>query len=418
MEAPPSVPVGTAGSPTTAVVSIQGVGSGTAVPVSGTVTANAGTNLNTSTLAVESGGHLASIDGKMAALSGGAMPVAIISGGTGGGAMTVADGADVTLGAKADAAITNPATSGSIMGVLRGILTAVNNLLGKGQATMANSAPVVIASDQGNLPVKAGFLEVAGSTTTTGTMLIADQDLIGGGYRSISVQITSIGGGCTYVFEGSNDDVTWLSYPLLNLSSTGGSQAVSSATAAGNIYNGPVLTRHFRVRCASIASGTITATFEASTMPYSPVAVAAASSIIGNVSVATQSGKVANQTFSGVQTVASLDTSLGSVTNHCSKAALGNVFAVYATNANAATRYLQLFNKASAPTSTSEVPVFSFVLPAGSATAQTSININESFFGQAGHMFAAGVAWGISTTPAVFTDSATAADHIVHVQWI
>lgn len=34
-------------------------------PISGSVTANAGTNLNTSTLAVESGGHLASIDTKL-----------------------------------------------------------------------------------------------------------------------------------------------------------------------------------------------------------------------------------------------------------------------------------------------------------------------------------------------------------------
>ncbi len=39
----------------------------TPVPVSGTVTANAGTNLNTSALALESGGHLATIDASTAA---------------------------------------------------------------------------------------------------------------------------------------------------------------------------------------------------------------------------------------------------------------------------------------------------------------------------------------------------------------
>jgi len=42
---------GTAGAPGTAALTVQGIGSGTAVPVSGTVTANAGTNLNTSALA-------------------------------------------------------------------------------------------------------------------------------------------------------------------------------------------------------------------------------------------------------------------------------------------------------------------------------------------------------------------------------
>ena len=38
------------------------------IPVAGTVTANAGTNLNTSTLALESGGNLAAINGKLPAL--------------------------------------------------------------------------------------------------------------------------------------------------------------------------------------------------------------------------------------------------------------------------------------------------------------------------------------------------------------
>lgn len=46
-------------------VSISGT-----VPVSGTVTANAGTNLNTSLLAVESGGHLAAIDNTTTAING------------------------------------------------------------------------------------------------------------------------------------------------------------------------------------------------------------------------------------------------------------------------------------------------------------------------------------------------------------
>jgi hypothetical protein len=52
---------GTAGSAHANVLSVQGIGSGTSLGVSGTVTANAGTNLNTSALAVESGGNLAVI---------------------------------------------------------------------------------------------------------------------------------------------------------------------------------------------------------------------------------------------------------------------------------------------------------------------------------------------------------------------
>lgn len=62
--------LGTAGTPSADVISVQGVtsmtalkvdGSGVTQPVSGTVTANAGTNLNTSALALETGGNLATI---------------------------------------------------------------------------------------------------------------------------------------------------------------------------------------------------------------------------------------------------------------------------------------------------------------------------------------------------------------------
>lgn len=64
--------LGTAGTASADVITIQGIASMTAVkvdgsavtqPVSGSVTANAGTNLNTSALALESGGNLATVAG-------------------------------------------------------------------------------------------------------------------------------------------------------------------------------------------------------------------------------------------------------------------------------------------------------------------------------------------------------------------
>lgn len=50
-------------------------------------------------------------------------PFVTSGGGGGGGAVTIADGADVTQGAVADAAVTNPASSGSVVALLKGILT-------------------------------------------------------------------------------------------------------------------------------------------------------------------------------------------------------------------------------------------------------------------------------------------------------
>lgn len=55
--------LGTAGSASTDVITVQGIASGTALTIAGTVTANAGTNLNTSALALESGGNLATLAG-------------------------------------------------------------------------------------------------------------------------------------------------------------------------------------------------------------------------------------------------------------------------------------------------------------------------------------------------------------------
>jgi hypothetical protein len=64
--------LGTAGSASVDVITVQGIASGVAQPVSGTITANAGTNLNTSALALEAGGNLAGINTKLPTVSLGA----------------------------------------------------------------------------------------------------------------------------------------------------------------------------------------------------------------------------------------------------------------------------------------------------------------------------------------------------------
>lgn len=51
----------------------------------------------------------------------------------GGPAVTIADGADATLGAIADAAVTNPASSATVVALLKGILT----LLTAGNVSLA-----------------------------------------------------------------------------------------------------------------------------------------------------------------------------------------------------------------------------------------------------------------------------------------
>lgn len=59
--------------------------------------------------------------------------------GGGGGAVTVADGADVALGAKADAAQTDPAATASLIAFTKGVLDRLANIIG----AIGNISPAI-----------------------------------------------------------------------------------------------------------------------------------------------------------------------------------------------------------------------------------------------------------------------------------
>lgn len=94
------------------------------------------------------------------------------------------------------------------------------------------------------------------------------------------------------------------------------------------------------------------------------------------------------------------------------KTSAGSIKSFYVLNTNAAARYLQIHNKASAPAST-EVPVFSFYIPPTTGV----VEIGTEFFGENGLFLSTGIAIGVSTTQGTFT-AATAADHVVNYTFI
>lgn len=121
--------------------------------------------------------------------------------------------------------------------------------------------------------------------------------------------------------------------------------------------------------------------------------------------------RVAMAPISSVSYSPSNFSGFGAATKAVVKASAGSLISIYASNVNAAVRYLQVHNKASAPAG-GDVPVASFPIPAGSATAVASILISNDFFNS--DYFSAGISWAISTTGATFTDSATASEHYVN----
>lgn len=120
---------------------------------------------------------------------------------------------------------------------------------------------------------------------------------------------------------------------------------------------------------------------------------------------------VASSTYSGTSFVAVLNDVDISV-----KASAGNLLSISCSNINAAIRYLQLHNKASAP-SAGETATFSFPIPAGSGTAPSTVTIDRDFLGPNGHYFSTGIAVGVSTAAATFT-AATTTDHVVNGTYV
>jgi hypothetical protein len=136
-------------------------------------------------------------------------------------------------------------------------------------------------------------------------------------------------------------------------------------------------------------SGTVTANAGTGTMAVSGTVTANAGT--GTLNVAAQAGTSGGSSVSKLISAAS--TNATSV-----KASAGQVDGWYLFNANAATRYLKLYNKASAPVLATDVPVLVIPVAAG---AFVSPNL-----GALGERFATGIS--LATTGAAADTDATA----------
>lgn len=91
------------------------------------------------------------------------------------------------------------------------------------------------------------------------------------------------------------------------------------------------------------------------------------------------------------------------------KASAGNLFTAYGVNTNAAARYLKFYNKASAPTVGTDVPVLTLYMP------PSTVNGGQFTFqfGEFGQYFSTGLAYAMTTAAAdADTGALTAGDVI------
>ena len=288
-----------------------------------------------------------------------ALNVAIISGGGGGGAVTIADSADIAEGSTTDAAVT-PGSTGTISGKLRQISS---DLVSGNQQIQGNIASG--STDVGN-PVKIG-----GRFNTT-------QPTLSDGQRG-DLQLNSRGEAKFVISQNG------VSAPVIT-PGDGGTNTNPGIVSInrGTIFNG---TTWDRIYSAVGANGT------------AGVGIPAAGQMVFDA---------ANSVWRSQVGVTLPFAAFGTSVALSVKATAGNITSIYASNANAAVRYLQLFNKASAPTG-GDVPVHSWPITVSGG----SILVGTDFFGTNGGYASSGIAIGISTTSATFT-AATAADHIIN----
>lgn len=252
-----------------------------------------------------------------------------------------------------------------------------------GQATMANSAPVVIASNQSNVPVIA--------TDTTASISI-------GANSTSSGSCTSPGGASVYTFQltgtwtatvqvqVTRDGSTWVNlsggYVVYNLGT--GQMLPGGSITSNGIYQVNISgVSAARVITTAYTSGTVggSACITSGTTPTTNIASISGALTLSSASVTTLSPRV------------NLGTSVysGSVTNTATavKATTGQLYGYEIHNSNTSAVYIQLFNATAANVTVgTTTPFMSIGIP-----ASTSVRIEYSM----------GVAFGTAISLAATT---------------
>ena len=205
------------------------------------------------------------------------------------------------IGDTNETAAANDTAVSGLNGLTKRLLARMTTLLAGmpaslGQALMAASFPVAIASNQSAVPTVEQALVLDGQaaqTAVVNNILEAASGSAGTAcenLRSGSVQVTSTGTGGTFIFEQSNDNVNWVALPVFNAALVTGVPITAAITATNSsiIYTFPVRARFVRLRIATtITGGSIRAFSRFSSEPWTAAAQLVASNAAANMLVQT-----------------------------------------------------------------------------------------------------------------------------------
>lgn len=269
-----------------------------------------------------------------------------------------------------------------------------------------NKVDVSMASDSEDISVQPKRPVFFGPTNVTANntdFFVIDCE----GFTEVSLQISSVGGGGTVSFQGSN--LPDFSGTLISVLATpaGGGAPVTSSTAVGH-WNIPVVTRYLRIRTTAYTSGTLTANAFGR---YVPSSIREIRTTYNGTQAVSQSGTW-NFTLSSPNTGNGMSTFhklfSAATTNATSvKGSAGVIGGIYLYNSNAAVRYFKLYNKASAPTVGTDTPVLVIPLP---PNGLQKVDHAVSSFGM---RFSTGIAYAITTGLADADTGAVGANDVV-----
>jgi hypothetical protein len=276
---------------------------------------------------------------------------------------------------------------------------------GNAKTQIVNGANTLAVSSDGSIAVN-GNLGPALTYTATGvvsinTLAINSTDV--SVYRTVSVQVSSLGSGGTIVAELSNDNSTWvIAYVQNDINSTNGIVSSFNAPSIWRLSTNGA--RYFRIRFSvAQTSGTTTITAYPSFQPINPTI--GSTTVSNTINVLPQVSQ--NFGFSAFHTlISSSGTNATLVKN--STGVLGTCIL---TNTTAAVKYVKFFNGASAPTVGTSTPVIQFAIQ-----ANQTLDVSTAFVGM---RFSTGISYAITAGSALLDTTAVAAgDILVNITYV
>lgn len=283
-----------------------------------------------------------------------------------------------------------------------GDASAANQLLGN--ATLVAIDGKLPALSSGRLPTvttPAAVAAVTGNITAVAGTLAADV----ASASNVTMYVTGTFAGHNCTFEASIDGgTTWFGVQAVRTNANT-IEATTGVLGAAPAYAWKLSVNSFtnvRVRATAHTSGTAVWRIQPSSMATEP---GPAVPVHGVTQSGTWNiGTVTTVTAAAATTTPANGTSYNAVsaasTNATSvKASAGNLFEITASNVTATATFVKLYNKASAPTVGTDVPVLTISVPANTTVAMQ--------FGSQGKRFATGIALAV-TAAAAATDTAAA----------